>query len=207
MLNHKKVSLKILCICRWTKQVLKLSGVDTVRFKAHSTRYAATSLADSQHIPMDTILKFAISSSPFARYYKLPIMADTENLFCYTVLTMYINPLVYLFPRQSWHQQDLSFPLQIMWQMRPLKSHLGHPILEWGRWSLIIKQTYQWCLIGTSSLTFRTSIVLIPTSCLSLPVCLVCHCDIHVKAWGQVTSRLSLPFCHGVDGAPIKHHR
>ena len=76
-------------------------------------------------------------------------MADTESLFCYTVLTMYINPLVYLFPRQSWHQQDLSFPLQIMWQTRPLKSHLGHPILEWERWSLIIKRTYQWCLIKT----------------------------------------------------------
>ena len=44
---------------RWTKQVLKLSGVDTVRFKAHSTEAAATSLADSRHVPMDTILKFS----------------------------------------------------------------------------------------------------------------------------------------------------
>ena len=46
-------------IRRWTKQVLRLSGVDTVRFKAHSTRAAATSLADFRHVPMDTILKFA----------------------------------------------------------------------------------------------------------------------------------------------------
>ena len=76
-------------IRRWTKQVLKLSGVDTVRFKAHSTRAAATSLADSRHVPMDTILKFAgwKSSSTFARYYKRPIMADSESRFCHAVLT------------------------------------------------------------------------------------------------------------------------
>ena len=76
-------------IRRWTKQVLKLSGVDTVRFKAHLTRAAATSLADSRHVPMDTILKFAgwKSSCTFARYYKRPIMADTESCFCHAVLT------------------------------------------------------------------------------------------------------------------------
>ena len=76
-------------IRRWTKQVLKLSGVDTVRFKAHSTRAAATSLADFRHVPMDTILKFAgwKSYSTFARYYKRPIMGDSESCFCHAVLT------------------------------------------------------------------------------------------------------------------------
>ncbi|KAK3718254.1 hypothetical protein RRG08_023025 [Elysia crispata] len=76
-------------IRRWTKQFLRLSGVDTVRFKAHSTRAAATSLADFRHVPMDTILKFAgwKSSSTFARYYKRPLMADSESRFCHAVLT------------------------------------------------------------------------------------------------------------------------
>ena len=76
-------------IRRWTKQVLRLSVVDTVRFKAHSTRAAATSLADFRHVPMDTILKFAgwKSSSTFARYYKRPLMADSESRFCHAVLT------------------------------------------------------------------------------------------------------------------------
>ena len=84
---HKGVSRDT--IRSWTKQVLRLSGVDTVRFKAHSTRAAATSLADFRHVPMDTICKFAgwKSSSTFARYYKRPLMADSESRFCHAVLT------------------------------------------------------------------------------------------------------------------------
>ena len=66
-----------------------------------------------------------------------------------------INPLDCLSPQRSSHQQGLTFLLLIMWQTRPLKSRLGHPILEWGRWSLIIKRTYQWCLIGTPSTPWR----------------------------------------------------
>ena len=43
-------------IGRWIKTVLELGGVDTEKFKAHSTKSAATSRA-SRLIPTEEILK------------------------------------------------------------------------------------------------------------------------------------------------------
>ena len=54
---------------RWTKQVLRLSGEDSVCFKAHSTRAAVSSLAEFRHVSMNTILKFVIWKSSSAMYF------------------------------------------------------------------------------------------------------------------------------------------
>ena len=62
---------------RWIKNLLGLSGIDTTKFKAHSTRSASTSKA-SQTIPTDTILKYVgwSSDSTFRKFYNRPVAAD-----------------------------------------------------------------------------------------------------------------------------------
>ena len=62
---------------RWIKNLLGLSGIDTTKFKAHSTRSASTSKA-SQTIPTDTILKYVgwSSDSTFRKCYNRPVAAD-----------------------------------------------------------------------------------------------------------------------------------
>lgn len=58
-------------ISRWIVQVLKLAGIDTSIYKAHSTRSASTSAA-SKNVPVDTILSTAgwTNAQTFAKYYK-----------------------------------------------------------------------------------------------------------------------------------------
>lgn len=43
-------------ISRWTKDVLKLSGIDITTFTAHSTRAATASKANAKDVPLDVIL-------------------------------------------------------------------------------------------------------------------------------------------------------
>ena len=51
---HKAVSRDT--ISRWTKDVLKLSGIDITTFTAHSTRAATASKANAKDVPLDVIL-------------------------------------------------------------------------------------------------------------------------------------------------------
>ncbi|GFR90576.1 tyrosine recombinase XerC [Elysia marginata] len=79
---YKGVS-KDTIIRRWTKQVLQLSGINTQRYKPHSTGAASTSLAHSRQVPIDIILKSAgwKSTCTFARYYKRPLLSGAESKF------------------------------------------------------------------------------------------------------------------------------
>jgi len=58
----------------WIKDTLKLAGVDTERYTAHSTRSASTSQARRKGVLMSDILKVAnwTSRSTFERYYHKP---------------------------------------------------------------------------------------------------------------------------------------
>ena len=61
-------------IARWLKEVLKLSGVDTTMFTAHSTRGASSSAAADSGITAGDILKAAdwSSESVFQKFYYRP---------------------------------------------------------------------------------------------------------------------------------------
>lgn len=54
---HKKVSKDT--IARWIRIVLQAAGIDTTKFKAHSTRAAASSAAMNKFVPIDEIMKTA----------------------------------------------------------------------------------------------------------------------------------------------------
>ena len=58
-------------IGHWIKDTLKVAGVDTERFTAHSTRGASTSRALARGVPIAEILKVAnwSSTSTFERFY------------------------------------------------------------------------------------------------------------------------------------------
>ena len=63
----------------WLKSVMKLSGIDTSIFTAHSTRGAATSKAKVQGASIRDILKAAnwSSQSTFCRFYDRPISSGS----------------------------------------------------------------------------------------------------------------------------------
>lgn len=69
-------------ISRWTKEVLRWSGIDTKRFKAHSTRGAATSKACSLGIDMNLLLRQASwkNSETFGRFYNKTIERADQTL-------------------------------------------------------------------------------------------------------------------------------
>nr|XP_049705912.1 uncharacterized protein LOC126056540 [Helicoverpa armigera] len=76
-------------LSRWIKNVLCDSGVDTSKFKAHSTRHASTSAALRSGVSIDLIRKTAGwsgSSSVFARFYQRPVLTDNANDFAVSVL-------------------------------------------------------------------------------------------------------------------------
>jgi site-specific recombinase XerD len=84
---HNPVSSQ--SISRWLVEVLKLSGIDSSKFHAHSYRHASTSKAESAGVNIDTIFKrvgWTSKSKMFARYYKRPIENVTE--FAENVLTI-----------------------------------------------------------------------------------------------------------------------
>ena len=70
---HDKISRATLR--RWTKTTLTLAGIDTNKYKAHSTRAAATSQAAERGVGVNTIMQSAgwKSQSTFAQFYKRPI--------------------------------------------------------------------------------------------------------------------------------------
>lgn len=71
------------------KTVLTDSGIDTSRFKPHSTRAASTSTANNTSVSFDDIFHTAgwCSESTFAKYYKKPIIIIKENTFADKVLS------------------------------------------------------------------------------------------------------------------------
>lgn len=74
-------------IGRWLKHILKLSGLDTTLFTAHTTRHASTSAAARNGVSYDTIRLAAgwtKKSSAFAQFYNRPIKEDSN--FAVTVL-------------------------------------------------------------------------------------------------------------------------
>ena len=64
----------------WVKSVLKLSGIDIVKFGAGSTRSASTSKATEQGAPLDVVLNTAgwTQVSTFAKFYDKPIMKEDQ---------------------------------------------------------------------------------------------------------------------------------
>lgn len=87
---HKPIARNILS--RWIKQVLKLAGIDTEIYTAHSTRAASTSAANARNVPIDQILKAAgwSNKTSFVRFYHKPVQQlsspESEPSFANAVL-------------------------------------------------------------------------------------------------------------------------
>ena len=75
---HKAVSWDT--ISRWTKDVLKLSGIDITTFTAHSTRAATVSKANAKDLPLDMILNTIglASAHTFSRFYNKLIAKEND---------------------------------------------------------------------------------------------------------------------------------
>ena len=71
----------------WVKLVMTDSGIDTYRFKPHSTRAASTSAASNASVSLDDILHTAgwSSESTFMKFCNMPIVI--ENTFAEKVLS------------------------------------------------------------------------------------------------------------------------
>ena len=68
-------------IARWIKTVLRLAGIDTSIFKAHSTRSASTSAATKLGVPLQDIMSSAgwSSNSTFGKFYNKDVV-QTSNM-------------------------------------------------------------------------------------------------------------------------------
>jgi hypothetical protein len=60
-------------IARWIKTVLRLAGIDTSIFKAHSTRSASTSAATKLGVPLQDIMSSAGWSSRHFAFQRISI--------------------------------------------------------------------------------------------------------------------------------------
>ena len=76
---HRPVSKDT--VSRWLKHELKLAGIDTATFGAHSTRAASTSAAKAQHLSIKTIMDSAgwSSENTFMKYYNKAISKPKDN--------------------------------------------------------------------------------------------------------------------------------
>lgn len=91
-LTYKKPHLEAssATLSRWIKEILKLSGVDTSVFSAHSTRHASASLAFRKGVNLDVLRKtvgWSKRSQTFAKFYNRPIINDNSTLFAKTVFS------------------------------------------------------------------------------------------------------------------------
>lgn len=89
-ITHKKPHARATkqSLSRWVKDTLKLAGINTELFKAHSVRHASTSKAYSHGTPLETILHSAgwTTETTFTRFYHRPV---TNNyLFAETILRL-----------------------------------------------------------------------------------------------------------------------
>ena len=72
-------------IARWVKEVLSLSGIDTTKFKAHSTRGASATAATDRGVSISEILQLGDWSqeSNFQKfYYRLNLTLQVAEPFC-----------------------------------------------------------------------------------------------------------------------------
>lgn len=71
---HKPVSRDT--ISRWTKETLRICGIDTNVFTAHSTRSASVSKANEKDVPIHEIMANAgwKSAETFRKYYNKPVI-------------------------------------------------------------------------------------------------------------------------------------
>ena len=76
---HRSVSKDT--VSRWLKTELKLAGIDTSTFSAHSTRAASTSAAKAQKLSITTIMDRSgwSSENTFTKYYNKTISKPTDN--------------------------------------------------------------------------------------------------------------------------------
>ena len=83
---HKAVSRDT--VARWTKVILKESGINTDVYSAHSTRAASVSKASNRQVPIDQIMANAgwRSADTFRRFYNKPI--EENNTMAQAVLEM-----------------------------------------------------------------------------------------------------------------------
>lgn len=76
-------------ISRWVKECLNMAGIDTKRFKPHSTRHSSTSAALRQGISLETICRTAgwsEKTATFANFYNRPLRDNAE--FAKAILTL-----------------------------------------------------------------------------------------------------------------------
>ena len=68
-------------VSRWLKHKLKLAGIDTSTFGAHSSRAASTSAAKAQKLSITTIMDSAgwSSENTFVKYYNKTISKPIDN--------------------------------------------------------------------------------------------------------------------------------
>ena len=86
-------------ISRWSKQYLGLAGIDTAKYKGHSTRAASTSLlAQSNSVNLSQILKAAgwSNEQTFRLFYDLP--QEKHSIWDQPSLTLTLNTLAVDFP-------------------------------------------------------------------------------------------------------------
>lgn len=71
---HKPVSRDT--VSRWTKETLRICGIDTNVFTAHSTRSASVSKANEKDVPIHEIMANAgwKSAETFRKYYNKPVV-------------------------------------------------------------------------------------------------------------------------------------
>ena len=69
-------------LSRWTLSILSMAGIDTSRYKSHSTRGASTSAAKRLGVPINTIMKQASwrSVQSFAKFYDKRLEDDTMDM-------------------------------------------------------------------------------------------------------------------------------
>lgn len=69
-------------VSNWVKKMLAKAGIDTGKFKAHSTRAAATSDVTNKGINMNALLRVASwrSEETFGRFYNKPIESETSQM-------------------------------------------------------------------------------------------------------------------------------
>lgn len=67
-------------VSNWVKRLLDLAGVDTGKFKAHSTRSASTSMVTKKGIDVNALLRVASwkSEMTFGKFYNKPIEDESE---------------------------------------------------------------------------------------------------------------------------------
>ncbi len=88
--NKPHGSAAVATIGRWIKEQLKVAGIDTATFTAHSTRGAAASKAASAGVPIQAILDSGhwAKESTFAKFYHREAVNGPSNLVASSVLRL-----------------------------------------------------------------------------------------------------------------------